>query len=111
MTSWNEHGIPRNRRSYSMDEVRQMYEESTEFIFTFGFSHKDPRTGDPLAGKFVRVAGNYTTARERMELSYGYTGWSMQYANEDLAGVEDHGLIEVPLPPPRFTRHQGVHDE
>lgn len=64
---------------------------------TFGFAHRHPTTGESLAGCFVRIPGDYDQARHEMNRLFGRT-WSMQYPNEQLAGVYKYDLREIPLP-------------
>jgi hypothetical protein len=65
------------------------------WIFTFGFGHTDPVTGESRSNKFVRIkAEGYEQARERMKATFG-TQWAFQYESEEEAGVEKHGLTEL----------------
>jgi len=66
-----------------------------EWIFTFGYGHTHPKTGQSLAKKFVRIhAPNGDRARDLMFQQFGRT-WAMQYESEAQAGVEKYGLTEV----------------
>jgi len=67
----------------------------SEFVFTFGFAHTDPVTGESRSKKFARIqADDYEQARIRMNNTYGRQ-WAFQYESEEAAGVERHGLTEV----------------
>src|SRR5688572_6860804 len=69
--------------------------EEQDWIFTFGYDHTHPVTGESLATNFVRVsAQTYVQARERMHESFG-NRWSHQYESEYDAGVERFGLTEI----------------
>ena len=73
-----------------------------EFIFTFGFSHTDPVTGESRAKKFARIeADDIELARQKMNNTFGRQ-WAFEYESEDEAGVSKWGLAEVSgsfLPP------------
>ena len=45
------------------------------WIFTFGCGHK-------YGGKYVRIAGDYNEARNKMVQKYG-TEWAFQYSEEE----------------------------
>lgn len=72
-------------------------------IFTFGYGQTDPRTGMSLANRYVRVeAADRDAAAERMIDRFGhrYPGralgnWAFDYPDEDAAGVERYGLVEI----------------
>lgn len=96
-----------HRGARSIEEMRALYASCTEWIFTFGFGHVDPVTNAPLSGKFVRVPGDYNSARKRLEQSFHLSGWARQYASEEEAGVAEFKLTEIPLPEPRFTTIPG----
>jgi len=67
----------------------------SEFIFTFGFGHTDPTTGESRAKKFARIqADDYEQARIQMNDTYGRQ-WAFEYESEEEAGVQRHGLTEV----------------
>ena len=65
----------------------QEVESAREWIFTFG-------CGQPNAGCFVRITGTYVSAREEMFRRYERR-WSMQYASEQEAGVQEFNLREL----------------
>lgn len=66
------------------------------WIFTFGFGHVHPETGERLANHYVVIYGDHDEARKQME---GYFGlkWADQYPDEDAAGVEQFGLKQLIL--------------
>lgn len=67
----------------------------SEFIFTFGFSHTDPVTGESRAKKFTRIqAEDIEQARQRMNDTFGRQ-WAFVYESEEEAGVAKWGLTEV----------------
>ena len=69
-----------------------------EWIFTFGFGHTHPKTGESLANTFVRIAAaDSEAAREEMYRRFGQK-WSFQYDSEQKAGVEKYGLRELREP-------------
>jgi len=66
-----------------------------EWIFTFGFGHVHPLTGESLANRFVRIrAVNAEEARHEMVRRWGLK-WAFQYDSEDKAGVARWNLKEV----------------
>ena len=77
--------------------------EEQDWIFTFGYDHTHPVTGESLATRFVRVsAQTYVQARERMHESFG-NRWSHQYESEYGAGVKRFNLKEIEfLTPEQF---------
>ena len=69
-----------------------MEREWREWIFTFGFAHTHPKTGEPLRGRFVRITGTFESARVEMIRRFGQA-WAFQYASEAEAGVAQYHLI------------------
>lgn len=66
-----------------------------EWIFTFGFHHVHPETGERLRNRFVRIqAPDSETARGQMVARFGLK-WSHQYSTEGQAGVQEYGLTEL----------------
>ena len=77
------------------------------WIFTFGYGQTDPRTGRSLADRYVIVdvdrdeAGFYDldAARRRMLVRFGNAGgtgnWAFDYPDEEAAGVNRYGLIQI----------------
>jgi hypothetical protein len=62
------------------------------FIFTFGFDHEDPQTGERLAHRYVEIfAPSEALARETMFARFGKK-WSMEYLSKESAGVEKFNL-------------------
>lgn len=70
---------------------------SQKWIFTFGFGHVHPVTGERLANCYVAIEGDVNTSREVMIKHFG-TQWSMQYPGISEAGVHKYSLREIPLP-------------
>jgi len=68
--------------------------EERDWIFTFGHGHVHPETSEPLAERFLRVAGTWLSSRQRVLSHFGQK-WSMQYATEKAAGVGEYGLVEL----------------
>lgn len=66
------------------------------WIFTFGYGHHDPRSGESLARCYCRVWGTYLSAREDMIEMFGVK-WSHQYPSEDDAGMDRFFMREVSL--------------
>lgn len=65
----------------------------SEWIFTFGFGHLHPETGEKMADRYVRIPGEFDQARETMVRRFGLK-WAFQYGSEDEAGVSRFGLTE-----------------
>lgn len=66
-----------------------------EWIFTFGFGHVHPYTGEKLGNSFVRIkAETANAARDEMFRLFG-SKWAFQYDSEELAGVQKWNLHEV----------------
>lgn len=82
-------------REFEADE--QMVKQEVGWVFTFGFGHVDPKTGDPLGNCYVVIDGTFDEARATMRRHFGYQ-WSMQYANEHEAGVGIFALTQIDLP-------------
>jgi hypothetical protein len=67
---------------------------SPEWFFTFGYGHSHPVTGESLAMHYTRVR-----MCERFD-----NKWAFVYPSAEAAGVERHGLVELPRsawPPPK----------
>lgn len=73
--------------------------EEREWIFTFGYGHAHPVTGEPLHDRFVRRRGTFMSARLEMLSLFGQK-WSMQYRTEEDAGVERFHLRELEITEP-----------
>lgn len=52
------------------------------WLFTFGFGHVDPRTGDSLANHYVVIEGDINESRDKMIERFGRQ-WAMQYRDND----------------------------
>lgn len=60
------------------------------WVFTFGYGHKHPETGDPLDDHCIRFEGSYEVARAKMVERFG-AKWAFQYASDPgLVGVIMH---------------------
>lgn len=74
-----------------------------DFIFTFGFGHTDPVTGESRAKCFARIsvpdgADAYEVARSQMNATFGQQ-WAFCYESEEEAGVAKWGLREIGVGP------------
>jgi hypothetical protein len=74
-------------------------DDCREWIFTFGYGHVHPETGESLAERFVRIPGTYSDARREMARRFGMR-WAFQYEAE--ADTTQYGR-ELPL-----TRAEGA---
>lgn len=68
--------------------------EQRDWIFTFGFGHTHPRTGESLANCFIRIRGTREAARAEMVKRFALK-WAFDYPSEEDAGVERWGLREI----------------
>lgn len=68
--------------------------EVTQWIFTFGFGHVHPVTGESLANCYVVITGDVNTSREAMARLFGLK-WANQYPSKEAAGVEKYRLRQV----------------
>lgn len=55
-------------------------DDSRFWVFTFGYGHTHPETGEPLDDKAIRFEGDYRHAREQMFSRFGIK-WAFQYAS------------------------------
>lgn len=68
------------------------------YIFTFGFRHTHPRTGESLAQCFIRSPDGLDDYLARLWMIHFFgRKWAFQYSTEDEAGVAQYGLREVTL--------------
>lgn len=67
------------------------------WIFTFGFGHTHPVTGESLSRCYVVIDGDHEQARATMVQYFGLK-WAFQYPNEEKAGVEKWKLSRIDLP-------------
>lgn len=51
------------------------------WLFTFGYGHIHPETGESLADRGVRFKGTYEEARRQMVDRFGVK-WAFQYATD-----------------------------
>jgi hypothetical protein len=65
-----------------------------DWIFTFGFGHVHPESGESLRNRFVRIRGTFSEARDEMVRRFGKK-WAFQYKSEQDAGVGTYALTEV----------------
>lgn len=68
--------------------------QAERWIFTFGFGHTHPITGESLAKCYVVIHGTNYEARDEMVRRFGYK-WAFQYPSEEKAGVEKWSLREI----------------
>lgn len=87
-------------------------------IFTFGFGQSDPRTGNSLANRYVRVeAADLDAAKRRMVARFGNVSptcagnWAFDYPDEDAAGVDRYRLIEIDFHSGRDKTTEVMSDE
>jgi hypothetical protein len=71
--------------------------EEREWLFSFGYGHVHPITGESLAGCYVRIRGTVDSSRDRMFAAFG-PRWAFQYRTAEELGVEEYGLREIPYP-------------
>lgn len=70
--------------------------EPEAWIFTFGFDHIHPVTGDLLAHCYIRIPGTIDTSRQKMMDVFG-RDWAQQYPLAmGLELVAKHKLNEIP---------------
>lgn len=67
------------------------------WVFTFGFGHTHPVTGDSLANCYIKVRGDINETRQAMERAFG-NKWAFQYRDEEAAGVEKYKLNPLIAP-------------
>lgn len=81
-----------------------------DWIFTFGAGHRghamlrgDRQTpssamgqGFRLDNRYVVINGTFRSARARMVDLFGQV-WCAQYGARELAGIDEYGLVELPL--------------
>ncbi len=61
------------------------------WVFTFGYDHVHPETGQSLANHYIVLLGDVNETRRYMN-DFFDRKWAMQYPNEEAAGVEEYGL-------------------
>lgn len=66
------------------------------WVFTFGFGHTHPATGERLANCYVVIEGDIDETREIMQRHFG-NAWAFQYPTEQEAGVERWDLRRIDL--------------
>jgi hypothetical protein len=66
------------------------------WVFTYGFGHHHPVTGAPLGNCYTCIRGTFEAARRAMVDRHG-NRWAFQYVDREAAGVDHHGLREVPF--------------
>jgi len=70
--------------------------EHHRWIFTFGFGHVHPDTGDSLANRYVVIDGDVNESRATMVEHFGLK-WANQYPTEEAAGVQKYNLQPIEL--------------
>jgi hypothetical protein len=70
-----------------------------EWIFTFGYDHVDPISGEPLRNCFVAITGTAESTRAVMLERFGQK-WSNQYPTREAAGVKRYNLIRLVIDSP-----------
>lgn len=70
--------------------------QEESWVFTFGFAHTHPETGESLANCYVKLFGNINETRQQMTDFFG-SKWSMQYPTEEAAGVEKYNMRRLVL--------------
>lgn len=88
-------GVTDNDPHFSLPSVEDELDVET-WIFTFGFGHAHPETGESLANCFVEIEGDIDSTREVMEAHFG-NKWAFQYPTRQQAGVEKFKLKEIVL--------------
>jgi hypothetical protein len=64
-------------------------------VYTFGFGHKHPVTGESLANHFAVIEGETGEHCRAEMLNHFGNAWAFQYRNAELAGVERFNLTEL----------------
>ena len=69
-----------------------------QWVFTFGFGHVDPRTGESLGNRYVVIEGDINDSREKMIKRFG-NKWAMQYREGDKTDemIAKYNLKELSL--------------
>jgi hypothetical protein len=88
-------GVTDNDPHFDMPSVGDD-EKPERWIFTFGFGHTHPATGERLANCYVEIEGDVNESRDIMEHHFGLK-WAFQYPTEEKAGVEKYGLQRIEL--------------
>jgi hypothetical protein len=73
--------------------------KTEQWLFTFGFGHVHPTTGESLANRCVRFKGTYAQARGEMVRRFGIK-WAFQYACDETLGRDYRELGPEDLPEP-----------
>lgn len=88
-------GVTDNDPHFDLPSVE---DEPDEWIFTFGFAHVHPETGESLANCYVVIPDlDVNESRELMNERFG-NKWAFQYPSRKAAGVEKWNLREILLP-------------
>lgn len=80
------------------NDITTTKEMNESRVFTFGYSHHHPVTGQNLGKCYVKVDGDADLARARMFASVFGRRWAFDYPNAEAAGKDKFNLIEVELP-------------
>lgn len=81
-------------------------------IFTFGFGHKHPVTGQSLAHHYVVIEGQTSKHCRCKMLNHFGNAWAFEYPDEEYAGVEKFNLTELSwkdFPPSSDLYRMDVH--
>lgn len=80
--------------------------KTEQWLFTFGFGHVHPETGESLANRCVRFDGSYQQARAEMVKRFGIK-WAFQYACDAKLGRDPRELSPEELPEAIERGHNG----
>lgn len=64
--------------------------------FTFGYGHRNPKTGQSLHKHYVVIEGVTIEHCRLVMLLHFDKAWAMEYATSEDAGIERWGLVELP---------------
>lgn len=71
-----------------------MNQKLESWIFTFGFAHTHPFTGESLNNCFIEIIGTIESTRMKMIERFG-NQWGFQYRTREDAGVDTYNLTEI----------------
>lgn len=80
--------------------------ENVSRVFTFGFGHKHPTTGESLKNKFVEIIAPTSNHCRVVMLNHFGRQWAFEYKTREDAGVNEYNLTELPADewPPTVVR-------
>lgn len=67
------------------------------FVFTFGYDHKSPDSGETLGRNYIEIDGDVESTRQVMLFLFN-RDWAFQYPSKERAGVEKYRLTPVAWP-------------